>query len=311
MSVPPALGVQPTQAARTTIVTLSVIEGKRLLRNPVLLVGAALGVALAILPWLGGEPTQGFGSANYEQFTTLWAPLYLGAFVAANLAALRERATATAEMFRASPVAYGERTLSLLAAAVVPTAIAAVLSALQLGLIASVGGITVYGRPLMPSIIEMALVPAITATSFISGVALARVIGSRTFGVVWAALATFTLFFMYWLFAWFPASFVRPYSTALRAVDLGTAITPGERQQWNPIPPNEWHANWWAIERDVGIVGWHITYLAGVTLLLAAYAVRRSGHRRVRWMHLSGAALAVAGLTLQIVAFGFPLTSYV
>jgi hypothetical protein len=75
------------------------------------------------------------------------------------------------------------------------------------------------------------------------------------------------------------------------------------------MPPTEWRQNWWAIERDIGIVGWHIVYLAGAMILLAAYAVRRSGHdRRVRWIVVSGSVLVVGGLTLQMAALGYPLT---
>jgi hypothetical protein len=231
------------------------------------------------------------------------------------MAALRERETSTAEMFSAAPIGYRERTLALLAAGLVPTALAGALAALQLGVIVDAGGITVYDMRLTPSVIEMGLVPAITATSFASGVALARTIRSRTVGVVWGAVATYTLFLMYWVLAWFPASFVHPYSTALRAVDLGTTRPAVEWTKdllpMDLLPPDPWHPNWWTVERDVGIVGWHIAYLAGITLLLAAYAVRRSGpERRVRWMVVSGAVLTIAGLALQMAAFGIPLTTY-
>jgi uncharacterized membrane protein len=291
------------------VLTLAVAEGKRLLLNPALLAGAALGVALAILPWLNGEPKQTWLAENYEQLTLYWAPLFFGAFLAANLAALRERETTTAELFRASPVGYCERTLALLGAVLVPTVLSAVLVWVQLSVISDAGGITVHRTRLTPSVIEMALVPTITAISFISGVAVARTIRSRTVGAVGGAFATFLLFYMYWLLNWLPAYFLHPYSTALRTVDLGTSLAAGERQQWDPIPPDEWHPNWWAIERDVSLVGWHILYLAGVALLTSAYAVRRSGRdRRVRWMLVAGAVLTILGMTMQIAAFGLPLT---
>jgi hypothetical protein len=313
MSIPtrlaPPAAHHPSHVAATTILTLSVVEGKRLLRNPVLLAGAACGVALTILRYGEGEPAQPWDSFNYTALSLYWAPLYLGAFVAANMAALRERETTTAETFRASPVSFSERTLALLGAGLVPTALATVLSALYLGVIAGAGGATVHGARLTPSIIEMALIPAITATSFVSGVALARMIGSRTVGVIWGSFATFTLYYIGWIWGWFPAYFVTPYATSLRAVPLGTAISADAREQWDPIPPDEHHPIGWAIERDVGIVGWHIAYLAGVTLLLAAYAVRRSGpDRRIRWMLVSGAVLTIAGLALQMAAFGLPLS---
>jgi hypothetical protein len=179
-----------------------------------------------------------------------------------------------------------------------------------MGVINGAGGVTVYGELLTPSLIEMALMPAITATCYASGIALARMIKSRTAGVLWGAFATFTLFYVGWIFLWFPAYFLAPFSTSLRAVSLGTTISADERQQWDPIPPDAYHPTWWAIDRDIGIVGWHIAYLAGVTLLLSAYAVRRSGpDRQVRWMAVSGAVLTITGLALQMVAFGLPLNT--
>jgi hypothetical protein len=59
--------------------------------------------------------------------------------------------------------------------------------------------------------------------------------------------------------------------------------------------------------RDIHPVGWHDVYLAGLALLLAAYALWRSGRDRpVRWLLLPGAALTIGGLALQMAAIGGP-----
>jgi hypothetical protein len=316
MSAPAAVlapaPVAPDQVAPKTMLALSLAEAKRVLRHPVLLAGAALGAWLSIQPWLHGEPAQVWETESYTTFLLGWAPLYFAAFVVANMAALRERETTTAEMFRSAPTRYSDRTLALLAAGLVPTALAAVLAGIQLSVIARAGGITVGNLlvRLTPTVVEMALVPAITATVFACGVALARTIRSRTFAAILAAVTTYTLMFGFWLFAWFPAYFLTPYATSLRAVDLGQELTVDEHTRAHMLSAPTYDADWghWSVLiRDVELVGWHNIYLIGLALLLAAYAVRRSGRdRRVYWLLLPGAILTIGGLTLHIATVGGP-----
>ena len=128
------------RVAARTMLALSVAEGRRLLRNPALLAGIASGAAMALLPWRNGEPRQDWLGQNYLMFLLFWAPLYLGTFLAANTAALRERGRTTAEMFAPAPTRYAERTLAVLVAGLVPTLIAVVLAFVQLQIIRSVGG---------------------------------------------------------------------------------------------------------------------------------------------------------------------------
>jgi hypothetical protein len=197
---PPVVSTRaPDRVTPATMLALSIAEAKRLLRHPVLLAGAALGAWLSIRLWQQGEPVQDWETQNYTIFLLGWAPLYLAAFIVANTAALRERETTTAEMFRSTPTRYAERTLALLAAGLAPTTLAAMLAAIQLGTIAHAGGITVGNQlvQLTPTVVEMALVPATTATSFAFGVALARTVRSRAFGAILAGIAT--LHFLRWV----------------------------------------------------------------------------------------------------------------
>jgi hypothetical protein len=310
LAPPVASTIAPDRLAPKTMLALSLAEAKRLLRHPVLLAGAALGAWLSIQPWLHGEPAQDWETENYHTFLLPWAPLYLAALIAANTAALRERETTTAEMFSSTPTRYSERTLALLAAGLVPTALATVLAAIHLRVIAHVGGITVGNQlvQLTPTVVEMGLVPATTAAAFASGVALARTVRSRTLGVVFGAITTW-LTLMYWVFAWFPAYLLAPFTTSLRSVDLGQEMSVDELTNLQMVNAPSYHeeARWQVLVRDAHLVGWHNIYLIGLALLLAAYAVRRSGRdRRVRWLLLPGAALTIGGLALQMASFGVP-----
>jgi hypothetical protein len=266
---------------------------------------------MAVHPAVARRPTRPrLGNANYETFLLPWAPLYLAAFITANTAALRERETTTAEMFRSTPTRCRERTLALLAAGLIPITLATVLAAIHLSVIAQTGGITVGNQAvkLTPTVAEMALVPATTAAAFASGVALARTVRSRTVGVVFGAITTW-LTLMFWVFAWFPAYFLAPYTTSLRSVGLGQDLTVDELTNLQTVNAPSYHeeARWQVLVRDTQLVGWHNLYLIGLALLLAAYAVRRSGRlRRARWLLLPGAMLAMGGLARHMAAMGGP-----
>jgi hypothetical protein len=79
-----------------------------------------------------------------------------------------------------------------------------------------------------------------------------------------------------------PGYFLAPYATSLRPVDLGEDFTVDQlagssnSRPRNPTCNPESH--WWPVVRDSELVGWRNLYLIGLALLLAAYAVRRSGH---------------------------------
>jgi hypothetical protein len=305
--------VEADRVAPATILALSLAEAKRLLRHPVLLVGATLAAWLSIRSWGHGESVQDWETQNYTIFLLTWAPLYLAVFIAANTTALRERESTTAEMFRSTSTRYSERTLALLAAGLVPTALAVVLAAIQLGIIAHAGGITVGNQAvqLTPTVVEMAIVPATTAVAFTLGVALARTVRSRAFGAILAGTATYVFFAGFWLFYWFPGYFLAPYSTSLRTVDLGQDLTVDELTGLQIVNAPSYHeeARWQVLVRDTHLVGWHNVYLIGLALLLAAYAVRRSGRdRRARWLLLAGATLTISGLALHMTTLGGPFT---
>lgn len=305
---PPAA---PDRVTPKTVLALSIAEAKRVLRHPVLLAGAALGAWLSIRPWLGGEPAQDYETQNYTTFLIYWAPLYFAAFIVANTAALHERETTTAEMFRSAPTRYSERTLALLAAGLVPATLAAILAAIHRSVIAHAGGITVGNQfvQLTPTVAEMALVPATAAAAFACGVALARTVRSRAFNAILAAVTTFTFFLGFWFFAWFPGYFLAPYSTSLRTVDLGQHLSMDELTKMQIVSAPSYHedAHLQVLVRDPHLVGWHNVYLVGLALLLAAYAVWRSGRdRRARWLLLPGAALTIGGLALHMATFGGP-----
>jgi hypothetical protein len=275
------LSHRPATRRGQPVVLLAAAEGRRMARNPLLLAAVAVGL-LFCLPWLDGEPHQDWSTENYSLIALFGLPVYFAAFVLGNLAALRERPSTTAEMFSTVPTDYAHRTRAILLAGIAPIAASAlVIAAFEL-LVLRAGGITADGTKLRPTPFELALVPAITASSFAAGVAVARTIRSRVIGVILGTILS-PVVFIYWAFSWFPAYFLAPYTSGLRHTSVGLIIREPDR------------------------VAWHVAYLLGVAALFAGYALRRSGKDpQVRHLLVIGGLLVVAGLVGQMVVHGGP-----
>jgi hypothetical protein len=308
-----AIALRPRRATsrRHPVLSLAATEGRHMARHPLLLL-AVVACLLFGLPWLHGEPAQNWSTQSYVDFGHVGIPVYFAAFVLGNLAALRERPSTTAEMFTGVPTSYAQRTRAILLAGVVPTAASVLVVTAYQALVIRAGGITVGDQVetvrLTPTVLELALVPAITATSFTAGVAFARTVRSRVTGVMIGTLLTGAFFVGYWLWSWFPAYFLAPYTSGLRReTSLGPALSTDEARATMLFGPDEYNTTWWVLVREADRVGWHIAYLLGVSLLLAEYALRRSGRdRRVPVLLTLGALLVVAGLVGQLAGHGGP-----
>lgn len=305
-------GASRVRVGRRTILALAAAEATRLARDPLLLLAAILSAVLAIAPWLDGHPHQAWSTQTYTHLAGFALPLYFAAFVVANLAATRERESTTAETFRSTPTRPAERTVALLLAGIVPVGITTAIATAQLAFIASAGGIEVGDQAafvtVTPTLIEALLAPAITATAYTGGLAVARTVQSPAVGVVTGGAATYLLTFLYWMYGWFPGYFLAPYATALRRIDLGRDVSPTESSTWDMLhAPNAYDPNWYGITREVDRLGWHIVYLVGIATLLAAYAIRRSGRDpRAAWLLGAGLALTITGVALQLITHRGP-----
>ncbi|MCO8270771.1 hypothetical protein M1L60_09205 [Actinoplanes sp. TRM 88003] len=276
------------------------VEARRLLRHPALLIGAAAAAWLALPRWITGQPPEAqWDAQTYEQLTLLWSPLHLGAFVAATLTALRPGDGATAEMFAARPLGGRHRTLAQLVAGAIPMALTAVVVSLTWLLIADAGGIpTGFPVPvnLYPTVADAAYVIGLTGAAHAAGIALAHTTRSRLLNVVVGLIFTYIFFFMYWLTSFFPVSLLSPFVSPVSA---------GKTSYWGtPEPISSNGDGWYAIVRDTDFVACHTVYVAGVGVLLAAHALRRSDPEyRPRRLVLIGGLMAVSGFLLQVLTY--------
>jgi hypothetical protein len=106
---------------RRVVLALARVEGRRLVLHPLFLVGIALGVVMTVF---AGTPE----GDTHSVIEPIWpagfpiGPLAVFGFMAANLAAMRDRMNGTEELFASAPLSPRARTAALLASAAWPRA---------------------------------------------------------------------------------------------------------------------------------------------------------------------------------------------
>jgi hypothetical protein len=271
--------------------SLARAESRRLLRHPVFLVGLTLStVSFAtsqdIAPanvayhWysasIGGPYMDLCGSA------LLW--LALATLVATNLAALRSRRDRTEDTYDSLPAGARARTAAQLLAVAWPLVIGAVLVAAAFPYVGAGDGLFVAydGRKAVPSGFELAQGPLFVLVLGVLGVALA--VWVPRFGVT--LLVAFAIFAIEWIFV-FSIGVLSPLHWLVPLAD--PAKYTRARAHFPPGTPKQDGLAGFAL----GAAGWHLLYLVGLAVVLAALALLRHSSRG----RLLGAfAIAVAVL---------------
>jgi hypothetical protein len=244
---------------------------RAVLRHPAFLAG----VALTPLMFWAATANTAFGSApDWRDISLAIAlalvPLAWLAIVAVNLIALRPRRTGTDELFAALPTPQPVRTTALLVAGIGPATVAAVLTVAWVGVVATRD--EVRGSP---EWLEMAVGPVIVAGAVTVGVAVARWLPRPIFGVL-AAIATMFI----------------------QARFLDVTTWPWDRAAGDPVRflgfiAEATGAGTAALE--VRPAGWHLLYLLGLVVVMAAVALVRDGLRPPIVGVLAVALLVVTG----------------
>ena len=271
----------PSQPLAPTVWQLARIEGMRMLRHPIVLVGLALSAAFTIV-----LERNNVGGGYFAVTGPGMLPL-LVSLVAANLAALRSRRSDTDELYASLPSPVRARTLAQLAALAWLAAGAAVFVGV---FYAAFGGIddgfvvTLGGETAVPSVAELAQGPLALATVAALGIALARWIPFLPAApVVAAGLVVFSLPATTWNlqsgWVWF-----LPLVNAAETPPGSSfpCASSGEAMAWCGEPAFL-----------TGSAAWHIVYLAGLGVAFAAAALLRDD-RRPSTVALAGAGIAVA-----------------
>lgn len=243
---------------------LAAIQARRLLRHPVLLVGAA---------WFTLGIGFGVPDTPYEVYTAvtgmavfLCGPL---AFFAANLIASSERRSGVDEWTGALPMPAAHRTLALLAACLAPAAVALGLS---LGVLAIVGTAPLDAMPLVWQ--HVASVPVAVLGAGLLGVAVARLLP-------WPGMAMLVMVALVALHFWVNERWTKPY--------LGFYVDFALWTSGDSIPA-----------MAPGDPSWHLIYLAAMTALAGCGALLRDVRRP--WVPvLAGGTCAVLALVAGLL----------
>jgi hypothetical protein len=276
---PPAAGVPrevPAEVrSRRSMLALAAVESGRLLRHPAVLAATALTVWLL---WRWGRGTVPV--LHYADIATQFplAPLAAAALLATNLAVLRPHRDGAVDLYGATRLSLGRRTLAHLLSVLPVAGLGGVLVVADLAWLAGVpGGV---GRP---NLAEAATGPALILLGGCLGVLLGRVwrsVAVAPLVLVGLAVGSLTMADLY----------VGGHDQR-SWVWLGTLLRP---VTIDPPP--------------VVLLGrpaaWHLVYLLGAAVVLGALAVWRSqAHARVRRraQAVTG-AVVVAALAVTTVA---------
>ncbi len=251
------------------IVALARREGLLLVRHPAFIVGLVVLMPLMLLIGADGDGGgAGVISQDDVSRTLLLVPLGWAASLAANLCTLRSRRYGTDELFGAATLPPGSRTAAHLLACLATLPVSVTLAA---GLVVI---LRLEGWQGWPRAEVLLVGPLIVLGGAMLGVAVARWLPWAVFGWI-AVVATFLL-----------------------EVNLGQADA---RFRWLHFSVNGNDTTFDLPEFQLERHGWHLVYLVGGILLVAAVALLRSPPTTARLGLLSVAvALVALGVYTQV-----------
>jgi hypothetical protein len=313
---PPVASAGPAAIVeRRSILALAGIEARRNLRSPLLLVVLGLSVFSAVrasgTDWSGG---------TYANLPLYFVPLAGITFFLGLRSAGRDHRIDVAPLAEDCALDETERTIGrLLGLAALPVLAAAgvvvieVASWIEGGYWIGEGLRRTDGAHHTP--FELLQPVVLVAFAGAAGVAAGRRFRHRAPIGVLAAVVTFLLWGVWWAFQWPPTFLVslvqtQPISRWAGPTSAGMSSFP---DHW--LVSYDSYGDFWARQYvDQPLVGGHVLYLAGLTLLCVSSALRaRSGiateptllRRRLR---LVGWACVAGGILIQLWSTGFVLT---
>lgn len=294
---------------RETVRALAATEVRHAARSPLLWAG--LMGSIAVVWWFdsdGAFTIPGAYGEHYAAWDFPVGPLALVAFLVANGAALRDRPPPTEELLASTPARGWERTVGVLAGAVVPTLMAlAVLGGQCVTVRAEGGAVLGFGQWVStfdPAPLEVLGGSLAVACSWVAGVAVARLVRSRTVGSVLGFLGWAAFFFNFYTFLYAPFGLFALSRSSVVAADLGAAPSPAELAAHQAAgPPGDLVPGYLGLDRDLPAYAMHLVFVVGIVSLLAALALSRSGRDRRTW------PVGALGLVLILVGVGGQLVT--
>lgn len=298
------------RSRRRCILATAGVEAGRMVRHPAFLFGLA-GTAAQIALGRGSEEWS--GQSHYLS-SVAWVFTWVGALVAAALAAGRQRFASDPELFAGTPVTPADRVLGTALGLVGPGLAAALAVVVAAVVNARAGGFVLgdepYSRAMTPSLFEWAQPVLLVLLAGVVGIALAQLGRGRLPALIVAAMALFFGGTAIWAFQAHPLRVLHPFMFPAYEERLPASFDPAAWDRSDPPlnAPDEYNPFWKAIRFDTGALGWHLVYIAGLVLLgvwLAARMADRDGDgSRTRWLLLAGIPLVLIGGAAQVLTAG-------
>ena len=297
-------------ARRRSILATARVEGGRMARHPAFLIGLAASV-LQITVRPGSEDWA--GQSHYLS-SVAWTFTWIGALVAAALAAGRQRFASEPDLFPATPATPADRVLGTALGLFGPALAAALAVAFVAVMNARAGGFAVgdegYSRAVTPSILDWAQPVLLVVLAGVVGIAVAQLRRGRLPALTVAVMAVFFGGTAIWAFQVHPVRVLHPFMFPSYEQRLPDSFDPAGWGAGDPPlnPPDEYNAVWRAVRFDTAALGWHLVYAAGLVLLGvwlgARLADRYEDRAPIRWLLLAGLPLVVVGGVAQVLTAG-------
>ncbi len=293
------IAATPARPLRPVVVALARVEARRLLRSPAFWGGVALSVVFGYLSIRFPEDWSG---ARYTVSPALVGPAVVGISFAVAGSFHRERSGLHEDV----PVTETVRTLGRLVGALALVAVVTLLSLVGAALARWSGGFDLGDEPgrTLHAHFSWAEILQPFCLSVLA-VAVGAAAGRRLAQRATSTLVLFVGWFPFVVVSWaFQSAVVTPYSI-IQIQPVSLEIGPSSADpldfpaHWLLGAPGEFQDHWARLLVSVRLAAGHDLWLLGLAALFVAIALPR-GHRAVP--AVIGVVLAVAGVTLQLVA---------
>jgi hypothetical protein len=277
-------------AEMTSTWALARVEGRRLVKHPAVLAGAAFGLLFLAVSRLAESDIP----SGFEAFRFLPFGLAVGTFIAANLGALRNRRHGTVELYDAEPLSARRRTAAHLLSVLWMVAVTVGwVGVILVTLIVSDGLVVGFidgVRHRAPTVVELALGPIVVGLFGVIGIMVARWIPSVVVPLLAVVAALPYLVVEAWGVAEGSSGWYIPLWSAAR--HGGSWIEAGRGSGYSPV-----------VDFAIAALAWHLLYLIGLILIASVLALARLGWtRRLLVAGAVGVGVASLGAAMQVAA---------
>jgi hypothetical protein len=293
-----AITLDALGATRSPVRALVAAEARRTVRSP----WPWFTIAIASYFAHGGTDPS-YASGGYRQVMASFSLVAAGLFGVGVQAGGRDRTAEGGPLSPEAPLGGDTRALARLLGTWPALLLAGAQAVVVVVIQRRSGGMWIAdfprGSDAAFSALEVMQIPVLYALAIAGGVAAGRATSRGSIVSVLGALAFTAAGVTYWAWQWVPMIWFTPLQSQPVEIPLGTSFVPSDAPTgWLLSAPDAYQRQWGRVVVDAALAGWHLVYLAGVTVALLDLALRG---RRARAGLLVGALIAALGIVGQAV----------